>query len=134
MAAAARRAHPSLAVACGSLRALPLAGGALAGGVSWDSIIHLAPGDLAAVVGELARVVRPGGPLLVAFQAGGGEAVVREDAHGTGHTLISHRHDPDVVGGALAAGGFRLTARVEREPALAHEVTAQAFLLAEREG
>ena len=56
----ARATHPGLRFAVGSMHALPLRDGALAGAVSWYSVIHAAPGDLPAYFAEFARVLRPG--------------------------------------------------------------------------
>ncbi len=69
--------YPGLRFAVGSMHALPLRDGALAGAVSWYSVIHAAPGDLPAYFGEFARVLRPGGHLLVAFFEAVGEPVTR---------------------------------------------------------
>ena len=56
--------------------------GVLAGAVCWYSIIHTPPDQLAEAFGELARVLIPGGYLLLGFQAEG-EPVHRADAQGT---------------------------------------------------
>ncbi|MCZ9337553.1 class I SAM-dependent methyltransferase, partial [Streptomyces sp. TRM76130] len=54
----------------GSMLALPLGDGTLAGAVSWYSTIHTPVDRLPALFAELRRVLAPGAPLLVAFQAG----------------------------------------------------------------
>lgn len=67
MATVARFARPDLAFAVAHAGALPLRSGALAGLVAWYSLINL-PGELLPeVLGEFARVVRPGAPVVVAF-------------------------------------------------------------------
>ena len=53
----ARREHPSLRFEVGSIDALELADGALAGIVSWYSIIHAAPDDLPGYFAEFSRVL-----------------------------------------------------------------------------
>jgi len=130
MLAVARRAHPGVAFEEGRLTALPLPSKSLAGLVSWYSIIHTPPEDLGEVCIELERVLAPHGHLLVAFQAGNGEAVHRADAYGTDVRLTNYRHAPDEVAHALTERGLQVRAKTVREPELAHEVSPQAFILA----
>lgn len=134
MVAAARAAHPGIVFHEGTLTSLPIEDASLAGAVCWYSIIHTAPDHLDSVATELARVLVPGGEVLVAFQAGTGDALQRADAHGTGLPLTSFRHDPDVVAGQLANAGLVVHTRVVRDAQLAHETTPQAFLIARRAG
>jgi SAM-dependent methyltransferase len=63
----ARGEYPGLRFEVGSMDALELADGELAGIVSWYSIIHAAPEDLPAYFAEFRRTLAPGGHLLVAF-------------------------------------------------------------------
>lgn len=132
MLAGARAAHPAIPLGRADLAALPFRDGAFAGVVAWYSVIHTASASLASTVAELARVVGPGGRLLVAFQAGRDEAVHRVDAFGSGLALTSHRHDPDRVAAHLAAADLEVVDRLVRPPAHAHETTPQAFLHARR--
>ena len=74
-----RAARPELRFAVGSMHALPLPDGALAGAVSWYSVIHAEPGELPGYLAEFARVLRPGGHLLVAFFEAVSEPVTRYD-------------------------------------------------------
>jgi len=130
MLAVARRAHPGLRFEEGTLADLPVPDASLAGAVCWYSVIHAPPGHLGEVAAELARVLAPGGHLLVAFQAGGGEAVLRAATPETAIPLTSHRHDPDDVADRLAGAGLIVDARAVRAPSLPHESTPQAFLSA----
>jgi SAM-dependent methyltransferase len=126
----ARAAHPSLRFEEGSLTRLPVADGSLAGAVCWYSIIHTPPDARDEVMVELARVLAPGAPLLVAFQAGGGEAVHRTEVLGRAVSLTSHRHDPSDVVRRLDAAGFVVDAPVVRAAVGDHESTQQAFVTA----
>lgn len=132
MLATARDAHPDLHFEDGELAGLPFDDESLVGAVCWYSIIHTPSGHLDAVFAELGRVLIPEGSLLVGFQAGEGEALRREDAHGTGIALTHYRHDPDDIVGRLGEAEFQVHARAVREPELPHESTPQAFILARR--
>lgn len=133
MLAVARGRHPDLRFIQGSLARLGLADGALAGALAWYSIIHTEPAGLPQVCAELARVVAPGGHLLVAFQAGRGERVDRGVAYGHAVALTGWRHERDHVAGLLESAGFGLLATTLRAP-VGREVTPQAFLLGQRAG
>lgn len=128
----ARRAHPDIEFEQGRLDDLPLTTGSLAGAVCWYSIIYTPPEHLAEAFGELKRVVGEGGHVLLAFQAGNGEAVHRSDAHGTGLPLISYWHGIEDVSRRLDAAGFDVHATAQRAPDFDHESTAQGFVIARR--
>jgi len=61
----ATRVPRGAAVVVGDVRALPLAGGWVSVAVVMDVLHHVPTDDLDVVLGELARVLRPGGHLLV---------------------------------------------------------------------
>ena len=67
--ATARAAHPGIRFDVGNMGALDVATSSLAGVLANYSVIHTPPGVLPAVLGELSRVLAPGGHLLVSFQA-----------------------------------------------------------------
>ncbi len=134
MVAIARAAHPGIRFEEGMLTDLPVPSGSLAGAVCWYSIIHTPPEHLVAVCDELVRVMAPGGQVLLAFQAGAGEAVHRCELYGTGLSLTSYRHAPDEVTRCLTAAGLRPHAQAMRQPELVHESTPQAFILARSPG
>jgi SAM-dependent methyltransferase len=112
----ARRAHPDIAFAEGCLDDLPLTTGELSGAVCWYSIIHTPAKRLVDAFEELNRVLKPGGQLLLPFQAGGGDAVHRMDAHGTGLPLTSYRHGVNHVTRGLEEAGFDVHATAQRRP------------------
>ena len=63
----ARRRFPHVGFISGDLAALPLPTGSVGGVLSWFSIIHTAPAEVTAILRELARVLSPGGSLLLGF-------------------------------------------------------------------
>jgi ubiquinone/menaquinone biosynthesis C-methylase UbiE len=130
MVSAARRAHPGITFEEGALDSLPLPDASLAGVVCWYSIIFTPPEHLGAAFAELRRVLEPDGLLLLAFQAGDGEAVHRPNAQGTDLPLTSIRHGLADVARRLEAAGLQCIATAQREPALEHEATPQGFVIA----
>jgi len=70
MIAVGRRDHPNVEFREGNLLELPAADGEFAAAIAFYSIIHLQPGELQRAFGEIHRVLRPGGLLLVSFHAG----------------------------------------------------------------
>jgi len=107
----ARATRPGLRFAVGSMHALPLPDGALAGAVSWYSVIHAEPEDLPAYFAEFARVLRPGGHLLIAFLEAVGEPPTRYD-----HTVTpAYRWPADDLSALAADAGFAEVGRMSRE-------------------
>ncbi|WP_025158078.1 class I SAM-dependent DNA methyltransferase [Leifsonia aquatica] len=134
MVEVARREHPALRFTVGSMLELPFADGELAGALAWYSIIHIPQEEQDAVFREFARVVRPGGRLLLAFQvSGGGDEDVVHLTHAYGHDidLRTRRQSPDRVRRRLASAGFAVVGEVLREP-VAPEKSRQAYLIAQR--
>ncbi len=125
-------ARPDLSFGVAHAAALPLRSGAVGAVLAWYSIINTRPDLIPTVLDEFWRVLRPGGPLVLAFQCGQGERVDRETAYGHVLPITYFRHRiEDVMDYALAAG-FRIYATVQRNPALPHETTPQGFILALR--
>jgi ubiquinone/menaquinone biosynthesis C-methylase UbiE len=131
MLAIARAAHPHIEFNEGQLDALPLEAGAISGAVCWYSIIYTPLARLHEAFDELARVLIPGGHLLLAFQAGT-EPVHREHAFGTHLPLTSYRHSVQAVVDTLEGAGFRIYTTALRAPELEHETTDQGFVIASR--
>jgi SAM-dependent methyltransferase len=134
MVAVARRTHPQLRFAEGSMLALDLEDGSLGGVLAWYSTIHVPDDLLPAAFAEFHRVLAPGGHLQLAFQAGD-EPRHLTDAGGHAVDLVFHRRQPDRVAELLTAAGLSQVARTVREPdtgGATPELTPQAFLLARK--
>jgi ubiquinone/menaquinone biosynthesis C-methylase UbiE len=131
MVTVARRAYPELRFDVGSMLALDLADGSLAGIVAWYSIIHIPPASHVRLFEEFRRVLAPGGVLLAAFQVGDEK---RHITQGYGHqvSLHAYRLPPDAVERQLSAAGFVPSARLVREPE-PPETTPQAYVMARRQ-
>lgn len=131
MVEVARRDHPGLRFAVGSMNDLPLGDGSLGGLLAWYSLIHLPDDVVVAVLGRFRRALRPGGVLLLAFQVGD-EIRLKTSGYG-GHPMRVHVHlrPPERVAAWLVDAGFDVATRMVRE-AEALETVPQAYLLARR--
>lgn len=131
MLARSRAARPDLPFVAGSLHALPYADDAFDGVVLWYSIIHTDPGSHGLLLREVARVLRPGGAVVVGFQVGEGarDSGAAYAEHGVEVSLVRHRLDPDRVAATLAEAGLREVDRMVRGPQ-GRERDDQAVLLA----
>ncbi|MCE4946710.1 methyltransferase domain-containing protein [Streptomyces albulus] len=110
----ARDAHPELRFDVGSMTALNVADGELAGILSRWSVIHTPPPELPAIVAEFGRVLAPGGHLLIGFSA------TDDASHPTqefDHAVApAYRWAPDHLAALLRASGLAEVARMVREP------------------
>jgi ubiquinone/menaquinone biosynthesis C-methylase UbiE len=116
-----RRRYPDVGFRVGSLLALPATDGELVGAVALYSIIHLEPEDRPAAYQEMARVIRTGGWLLVAFHTSLPGHPVGDVMHadlwwGEQVDLDFHYIDPTEVVTGITAAGFTVMARTDREP------------------
>jgi hypothetical protein len=89
-------------------------------------------GDLPRIFGEARRVLRAGGFILVAFQSGHGTQDVSAAYRRHGHDITLERYNrtPQQISTVLAAAGLQEVARLERQPAGAHERDSQAVVIA----
>ena len=128
----ARERVPEAEFVQGDLRDLPFPDASLAGAVALYSLIHLAPGHVPVAIREIARVLRPGAHVIVAFHRGD---EVRHLTTWWGHEVdIDFRFmDPDTVTGHLRDAGMSVTARVDRTfiPGVESE-TERSYLIARR--
>ena len=117
---------------------LPAADGAWAGVVALYSIIHLTADERAAACREFARVLQPGGWLLIAFHVDSEEFAAGDVNHlttwfGERVELDGYFLDPSDVVAQLEAAGFAVMAKVERQPAPEVEYPSRrCYLLAQR--
>ncbi|MGV9663260.1 class I SAM-dependent DNA methyltransferase [Nocardia niigatensis] len=124
----ARAECPGIPFEVGPMERLRYDDAALAGLVSWYSIIHIPPQRVPEVLTEFARVVRPGGHAVFGFQAADQPTGVYDYAH---KVAPAYRWAPDTFAEALSAKGFRVTATLFRE-ARPDEYTPHAAMLAVR--
>lgn len=110
----AREANPDLRFEVGSMAALDIADGALGGVLSRSSIIHTPPKDLPAVIAEFARVLAPGGRLLISCYATDDLAIPTQSFDHS--VMTAHRWSPDHLAGLLRDVGVGEVARVLCSP------------------
>lgn len=126
----ARADRPDLRYEIGALEQLPRDDAAATGLVAWYSIIHLPPERVPGALAEFARVLRPGGYLLMAFQAAADESAdVQPHDH---RVTTSYRWSCRRMAELLRAAGFTTQARLQREPDPG-ERFRQWYLIATRE-
>ena len=120
MLAMARQEHPGFACAVGSLTALPFRDDSFDGVLLWYSLIHLPPDERPCALAETARVLRPGGAVLIGAQSGEG---VREVAwsyvadHGAGpQQLRRHLMTAELIADELGAVRLQVVAHLTRRP------------------
>ncbi|MBV2154264.1 class I SAM-dependent methyltransferase [Kitasatospora sp. SUK 42] len=126
----AREAHPEVPFTVGSLLDLPFRDGELTGVVAWYSIIHTPAERLPEVFAEFARVLAPGGHLVLAFQVG--DVPLRlERPFDQPVSLDFRRLRPERVEELAREAGVPVTSRTVREPG-PEEKVPQAYLLARK--
>ncbi|MFD5509678.1 class I SAM-dependent DNA methyltransferase [Streptomyces sp. NPDC127051] len=130
MVAVARRTYPGLRFEVGSMAALDVADGVLGGVLAWYSTVHTPPGELPPLFAEFARVLAPGGHVLIAFKAGE-EKIRLEHAYGHPVELDVYWTPPELIADLLAGAGLEEVARLVRRPT-GQEKSPQAFLLARK--
>lgn len=107
--ASARQRFPDVPFAVGDLTALPVATASVGGVLAWYSVIHTPPAGVPAVLAEVARVLVPGGSLLLGFFDG--DAGVPFD-----HTVVTAHHwSADALGVLLADHGFVVERAASRQ-------------------
>jgi SAM-dependent methyltransferase len=95
--------------------ALPCAGDSLAGVVAFYAIVHFSPQGLQQALGEIYRVLQPGGRLLLSFHIGEGSKHVDEFlGHAVSMDFIFFK--PHDVTDALVQAGFVSVEVIERDP------------------
>jgi SAM-dependent methyltransferase len=105
MVAIARRYRPDLRFDVGSITDLDAPDRSVAGVLAHFSVIHTPPDLLPGVLAEFARVIEPGGPLLIGVQ-------ITETAGSEGWVPYDHKASPsylwdlDALGERLGAHGF----------------------------
>jgi SAM-dependent methyltransferase len=108
----ARQDHPDLSFEVGSMTALDLADGSLAGVLAWYSVIHTPPAELPTIFAEFGRVLAPGGHLLLGFFTTEDDTPQPFD-----HKVsLAYRLPIDHVADLARQAGLVELARLRREP------------------
>ncbi len=105
----ARQDHPELRFELASFSALPVEDRSVGGILAWYSLIHADPVDVPAVLAEFARVLAPGGSLLLGFFVG-------EPREPFAHAVTTaYFWLAEVLSELLTDAGFEVTFTEQRE-------------------
>jgi ubiquinone/menaquinone biosynthesis C-methylase UbiE len=116
----------------GDMRHLPFASGTFAAVVAYYSVQHVPRAGVGQVLAEAARVLRPGGALLVATHLGEGEVYMDEFLGRAVATTGGSLYGADELLDRVRTAGFTLTVVETRGP-LEHEHQSQRiYVLARR--
>ena len=130
----ARRRFAGNGFVVGSLTALPVPDASWDGAVCFYTLIHLSDDEIDVGLAELARVLRPGAWLLLAFHVGA-EARHLDEWWGERVDLDFRFLSVDGIEQAVGRAGLAVQARLERRAYAGHEVdTRRAYVLARRPG
>ena len=111
----ARRLNSDISFRRGNMLALDLADASLAGIAAFYAIVHLPHEALPQAFREMARVLKPGGLLLLAFHIGD-ETLHRDEWLGRPVTLDFRFFSPQAIERDLEVAGLTVEEILEREP------------------
>lgn len=98
----ARAKYPGIPFHVGRLDAIDASDGTVGGVLSWYSLIHHEPKTIKAPLAEFARIIRPGGGLLIGFFEG--PAIEKFD-----HAVVAaYRWPVDALSSELRLAGFKV--------------------------
>jgi ubiquinone/menaquinone biosynthesis C-methylase UbiE len=126
----ARREHPGVRFAVGSMTDLPLGDASVGGLVAWWSLIHIPDEEVPAVLAHFHRVLRPGGPVQLGFHVGDSARLKTSGYGGHPMRVHVHRRPPNTVAAWLREAGFVVEAQWLLDP---DEPVPQAILFGRRE-
>jgi SAM-dependent methyltransferase len=130
----ARDRTPEIDFRVGDMLALDLTDAGATGGVAFYSLIHFAPAELERALREIARVLQPGAPLLVAVHRGS-QTVHLDELWGIGVRLDYVFFEPEPLGDVLRTCGFEVVEALTRPPYEGVEAdTERIYLWARRAG
>ena len=134
----ARRRNPDLEFRVGTMTDLEEQDGGWAAAVVLYSIIHLSPRDRESALREFARVIQPGGALLISFHVSteeqpSGTAIHLETWFDQPVDITGFFLAPETVIATLADVGFEVVVRLERQSLADDEYPSRrCYLLASR--
>ena len=113
------------------MRALPVADGAAGALIAFYSVIHLQRDELGAAFEEFARVLRPGGQLVVSAHEGDGE-VTSTEMLGESVSLSASFFALDELTAATEAAGFDIVSAERRDPYPTESQSIRLYVAARR--
>jgi SAM-dependent methyltransferase len=132
MLAEACRLHPQIRFQQGNMLALEIASGSLAAVLAFYAIVNLPRADVNTALGEMSRVLRHDGLLLLAFHTGD-EILHRDELWGKPIDLDFLFFRTGDIESALVAAGFEIEESTERDPYPDVEYPSRrAYILAKR--
>jgi SAM-dependent methyltransferase len=115
----------------GDMRALPFASSSFGGVVAFYSVIHVPRADVPSAFGEFARVVAPGGQLLLSAHEG--EGVIRvEEFVGQPVPMTATLFTLDELVAVTRAAGFDVVTAERRDPYPDEGSTVRLYVLGTR--
>ena len=111
----ARRLNPGIEFTQGDMLGLSTEDETWAGIAAFYSIIHVPRTELPQALGELRRVLRPGGLLLLAFHIGD-ETIHLDELWGHNISIDFILFQPAEMAGYLRSAGFEIEEIIERDP------------------
>ena len=118
--------NPELGFAAASLTRIPVADGATAGVFCWYVLHHVPDEDLGAAIQELARVLVPGGSLMLGGHVGDSAYVKTEGYGGLPMRVLFARRSPETYGHLLREAGLVVDATIALGPD--HPASAAVWL------
>jgi len=112
----ARSEHPGLRFEVGSMTALDLADGSIAGVLAFWSLIHVPDEEVPAVLSGFGRALRPDAPLLIGFHVGAGSKLKTQGYGGHPMKVYVHRRRPPQVSAWLRGAGFTVETEMLLDP------------------
>lgn len=125
--------NPDIPFHSGNMLALDEPDEAWSGIAAFYSIIHIPPEAVMTALGEMRRVLQPGGLLLMAFHTGG-ETLHETELWGHEVALDYWFYDAREMTDYLARGGYRILESIERDPyrPKVEYQSRRAYILAEK--
>jgi SAM-dependent methyltransferase len=127
----ARRLNPSMRFEVGDMRHLTHDDGSAAGIVAFYSLIHIPRTGVPDVLGELGRVLMPGGNLLLAVHGGKGE-ITSDEFLGQPVRFEATLFEKDELVGLIKGARFRVDEAVERDRYDFETHTPRVYMVATR--